>query len=45
MQELRFDEHFLKEELKIKLLQDYCLQYDNKALTKRTELLIKTYEL
>ena len=42
---LRLDEGFLHEELDLKLLKEYSLKFDNKALVHRVQLLIHTYGL
>jgi len=45
MQELRFDEDFLYEDLNITLLKEYTENFKSKALEKRVKLMIKTYNL
>jgi predicted transcriptional regulator of viral defense system len=45
MQELRFDEDFLHDELEINILKEYTANFKSKALEKRVKLLIKVYEL
>ena len=45
LENLRLDEDFLHDELDLRLLEEYALKYENKALTIRLELLINTYNL
>jgi predicted transcriptional regulator of viral defense system len=45
LEDLRLDEDFLKDDLDRKLLEDYTLKFENKAVEKRVQLLIKTYGL
>ncbi len=42
---LRLDEDFLQDELDRKLLEEYTLKFENKALENRVQLLINTYGL
>lgn len=43
--ELRLDEDFMQGELDRKLLEEYAIQFQNKALEKRLQLLINTYKI
>jgi len=43
--ELRLDEDFMQGELDRKLMEEYALQFQNKALEKRLQLLINTYKI
>lgn len=43
--DLRLDEDFLQGDLDLRLLENYTLKYNNKALKTRVQLLIKTYGL
>lgn len=43
--ELRLDEDFMQGELDRKLMEEYALQFQNKALEKRLQLLISTYKI
>ena len=45
LEELRLDEDFLQDDLDRKLLEEYTLKFENKALEKRVQLLINTYGL
>ncbi|MDR1500172.1 MAG: hypothetical protein LBI58_04245 [Tannerellaceae bacterium] len=45
MEELRFDDYFMQEELDKDLLINYCARTKNKALDKRLKLLFKAYAL
>jgi len=45
LEELRLDADFMQDDLDLKLLKDYTLQFSNKALEKRVQLLINTYKL
>lgn len=45
MENLRLDEDFLSNDLNPKLLNEYLLKFNNKALTRRLNLLYKTYDL
>ncbi len=45
MLELRLDEDFLQDDLDLKLLREYALRFQNKALEKRVKLLINTYNI
>jgi predicted transcriptional regulator of viral defense system len=45
MEDLRFDEDFLLEELDLPLLESYMLKYKSKTLEQRVKLLKKTYEI
>jgi predicted transcriptional regulator of viral defense system len=45
LEELRLDEYFLQEDLKLELFLNYCSRFQNKALEQRVKLLIKTYGL
>jgi predicted transcriptional regulator of viral defense system len=42
LEELRLDEDFMQDDLDRKLLEKYTLQFNNKALEKRVQLLINT---
>jgi len=43
--ELRLDEDYMQEELDLELLKDFTEKFNNKALKKRVNLLIKVYGL
>ena len=43
--DLRLDEDFLQGDLNLRLLENYTLKYNNKALETRVQLLINTYGL
>jgi predicted transcriptional regulator of viral defense system len=45
LEDLRLDEDFLKDDIDLKLLEDYTLKFKNKALENRVQLLINTYGL
>ena len=45
MEELRLDESFLHDDLNNDLLADYCDKFQCKALNRRLNLLMKTYDL
>jgi hypothetical protein len=45
MEDLRFDEDYLHDDLKRNLLLEYCNQYRSKALERRVQVLITTYGL
>jgi hypothetical protein len=45
MQELRFDEDFMQEELNIDRLIEFTDNYKSKALEKRVKLMLKSYDL
>lgn len=45
LEDLRLDEDFLQDDLDRKLLEEYTLKFENKALEKRMQLLINTYGL
>lgn len=45
MQELRFDEDFMKEDLNTDRLIEYTDNYKNKTLEKRVKLMLKSYDL
>jgi len=45
MEDLRLDEDFLQEELKRVVLMDYLNRFENKALEKRTRILLDVYRL
>lgn len=45
LEELRLDEDFLQDDLNRGLLEKYMLKFENKALEKRVQLLMKTYGL
>ena len=45
LEELRLDEDFLHDDLDLNLLKEYSLKFENKALEKRVQLLIKAYGL
>jgi predicted transcriptional regulator of viral defense system len=45
MENLRLDEDFLHDQLDGKLMMDYLLRFDNKALESRVNLLMKIYSL
>jgi len=45
MEELRLDECFLHDDLNKDLLANYCLKFQCKALERRLNLLLKTYDL
>ena len=43
--DLRLDEDFLRDDLKLDLMNEYLLRFNNKALAQRLLLLYKTYDL
>ncbi|MBW8323459.1 MAG: hypothetical protein K0M50_01715 [Prolixibacteraceae bacterium] len=43
--DLRLDEDFIQDDLDRKLLEEYTLKFENKALERRVQLLINTYGL
>lgn len=43
--DLRLDEDFLRDDLKLHLMNEYLLRFNNKALAQRLLLLYKTYDL
>ena len=45
LEDLRLDEDFLQDDLDRKLLKEYTLKFENKALENRVQLLINTYGL
>ncbi|MDR2867912.1 MAG: hypothetical protein LBV46_00010 [Bacteroidales bacterium] len=45
LEELRLDEDFLQHDFNMELFNDYAHKFCNKALLKRAELLLKTYDL
>ena len=45
LEDLRLDEDFLQDDLDQKLLEEYTVKFENKALEKRVQLLINTYGL
>jgi predicted transcriptional regulator of viral defense system len=45
MKELRFDEDFMEDDLNLERLNEYAKRFENKALAKRVDLLVKTYNL
>lgn len=45
LEDLRLDEDFLQDDLDRKLLEEYTVKFENKALEKRVQLLINTYGL
>ena len=45
LEDLRLDEDFLQDDLDRKLLEEYTLKFENKALENRVQLLINTYGL
>lgn len=45
MESLRLDEDFLQNNLHRKLLEEYALNFKNKALESKVELLKNTYNL
>jgi len=45
LEELRLDEDFLHDDLDLDLLNEYSLKFENKALERRVQLLINTYDL
>ena len=45
LENLRLDEDFLQEELNRKLLEEFALKFENRALETRLRLLIDTYGL
>ncbi len=45
MDNLRFDEDFLQDELDLQLMEDYLLKFKSKALERRVKLLKNTYRL
>ncbi|WP_321331643.1 type IV toxin-antitoxin system AbiEi family antitoxin domain-containing protein [uncultured Bacteroides sp.] len=45
MEELRLDEDYLHDELKIERLMEYSLKFQSKALDQRVKLLFRTYNL
>lgn len=42
---LRLDEDFLEDELKLDLLMQYLGKFQNKALDRRVQLMLKAYQL
>jgi len=42
---LRLDEDFMQDDFSIKRMEDYLVQFKNKALEKRVKLLINAYGL
>jgi len=44
-EELRLDEDFMQDDFSIKRMEDYLVQFKNKALEKRVKLLINAYGL
>ena len=45
LEDLRFDEDFLQDDLRLELLEKYVLKFNNKALVKRLQLLMNAYSL
>ncbi len=45
LEELRFDEDFMHDELNVDLLLTYARRFESKALLSRVHLLLKTYSL
>lgn len=45
MEDLRLDEDFLHEDLNLKLLEEYRILFNNKALDRRVQLLLTAYGL
>ena len=45
LEDLRLDEDFLQDDLNRKLLEEYMVKFENKALENRIQLLINTYGL
>jgi predicted transcriptional regulator of viral defense system len=45
LEELRLDEDFLQQDFNVELFNEYACKFQNKALSKRAELLLKTYGL
>lgn len=45
LEELRLDEDFLANDLNVERLDEYTARFSNKALTRRVELMKKTYEI
>jgi len=45
MEDLRFDEDFVHDDLDIRILDEYTSGFKNKALEKRVRLLKNTYGL
>lgn len=45
LEELRLDEDFLQRDFNVELFNKYACQFHSKALSKRAELLLKTYNL
>ena len=45
LEDLRLDEDFLQDDLNRKLLEEYMLKFENKALENRVQLLINNYRL
>ncbi len=45
LEELRFDEDFMRNDLKLNLLNEYIKQFKNKELNKRVDSLLKIYNL
>ena len=45
LEDLRLDEDFLLDDLDRKLLEEYTLKFENKALENRVQLMINTYGL
>ena len=43
--DLRLDEDFLRYDLKLDLMNEYILRFNNNALARRLLLLYKTYDL
>ncbi len=45
MADLRLDEDFLHNDLNLALINEYLLRFNNKALSRRLQILFKTYDL
>lgn len=45
LEDLRLDEDFLQDDLNQKLLEEYLVKYENKAIENRVQLLFYTYGL
>jgi len=45
LEDLRFDEDFLQDDLRLDLLEKYVLKFNNNALAKRLQLLMNIYSL
>lgn len=45
MENLRLDEDFLRDDINLKVMNEYLIMFNNKALTRRLNLLYKSYGL